>query len=99
MLELSAVGDGDDSAFYDAWVAAGDTYNAEAESTLASGHRASARGLFLRASCLYAAAYHPLFGTPVDPRLLKAFDKQMAACAKTFRACAKECREMAKMAK
>ncbi|MEO6826299.1 MAG: alpha/beta fold hydrolase [Microbacteriaceae bacterium] len=75
----NVVGDGDDSAFYAAWVAAGDTYNAEAETTLAAGHQVGARELFLRASCLYAAAYHPLFGSPVDPRLLKAFDKQMAA--------------------
>lgn len=73
------VGAGDDSAFYDAWIASGDTYNADAEAALAAGHRVSARALFLRASCLYAAAYHPLFGTPVDPRLLTAFDKQMTA--------------------
>lgn len=74
-----AVGDGDESAFHDAWVAAADAKAADAESVLAAGHRASARGLFLRASCFYAAAYHPLYGTPVDPRLLAAFDKQMEA--------------------
>lgn len=73
------VGDGDDSAFYEAWVKAGDAKNTEAEAALTAGHRSSARELFLRASCLYAAAYHPLYGTPVDPRLLKAFDKQMEA--------------------
>ncbi|HEY5224445.1 MAG TPA: hypothetical protein VIJ18_15525 [Microbacteriaceae bacterium] len=56
-----AVGDGDDSAFYEAWVAAGDAKHADAETALAAGHRASARELFLRASCLYSAAYHPLY--------------------------------------
>lgn len=74
-----AVDDGNDSAFYDAWVTAAEAKVAAGESALAAGHRLSARGLFLRASCLYAAAYHPLFGTPVDPRLVKAFDKQMVA--------------------
>lgn len=38
-----AVGDGDESAFYDAWVAAGDAKAADAESVLAAGHRASVR--------------------------------------------------------
>lgn len=73
------VGDGDDSAFYDAWVAAADVKADAARDALGAGHRGSARALFLRASCLYAAAYHPLFGEPVDPRLLEAFDRQMEA--------------------
>ncbi len=29
-----------------------------------------ARELFLRASVFYAASYHPLYGNPVDSRLL-----------------------------
>lgn len=73
------VGNGDDSEFCDAWVAAGDAREAEARMTLDAGHRESARILFLRASCLYAAAYHPLYGEPADPRLLEAFGKQMAS--------------------
>lgn len=39
----------------------------------------SARELYLRASAYYASAYHPLYGAPTDPRLVAAFDKQMAA--------------------
>lgn len=74
-----AVGGGDESAFYDAWMHAGDAKAAAAQAALDGGHRPSARGLFLRAGCMYAAAYKPLFGAPVDPRLLAAFDKQMAA--------------------
>ncbi len=42
-----AVGDGDDSAFYSAWVSAGDRLTAEAEAALAKGHRTSAQQLFL----------------------------------------------------
>lgn len=72
-----AVGDCDDAAFYDAWTSAGDRLAAEAEETESRGRRASARELFLRASAFYAAPYHPLYGAPVDPRLLAAFRKQI----------------------
>lgn len=72
-----AVGDGDDSAFYDAWTSAGDRLAAEAKETESRGLRASARELFLRASAFYAASYHPLYGAPVDPRLLAAFRRQI----------------------
>lgn len=75
----AAVGDGDDGAFYDAWLAAGDRLHAEALSVHAAGHRGSASDLYLRASAAYASAYHPLYGTPVDPRLLEAYRRQVAA--------------------
>ncbi|MGH6920972.1 MAG: alpha/beta hydrolase family protein, partial [Geminicoccaceae bacterium] len=74
-----AVGDGDDAAFYEAWMAAGDRLAAEAAAALAAGRRIGARELFLRASCAYAASYHPIYGEPVEPRLLAAFRKQIAA--------------------
>lgn len=74
-----AVGGGDDTAFYDAFVASGDAMAAEARALRAAGRRRSARDRFLRASCMYGAAYHPIYGTPVDPRLLAAFDAQMEA--------------------
>jgi dienelactone hydrolase len=79
-----AVGDGDDSAFYDAWTGAGDRLAAEADAALAKGLRISARDLLLRASCAYAAAYHPIYGEPVDPRLLAAFRKQIDAFGKAL---------------
>lgn len=75
----AAVGDGDDGAFAAAWVASGDRLRDEAERAEAAGHRRSASELFLRASAHYASAYHPLFGTPVDPRLLDAYRRQIAA--------------------
>lgn len=73
------VADGDESAFYDAWVAYGDRKVAEADQALAAGHPASASELYLKASCFYAGAYHPIYGTPVDPRLLAAYDRQTDA--------------------
>lgn len=75
----SAVGDGDDSAFYDAWVAYGDRALAEADEAAAAGHPRSASEWYLKASCFFASAYHPLYGTPIDPRLPAAYDKQMDA--------------------
>jgi alpha-beta hydrolase superfamily lysophospholipase len=75
----AAVGDGDDGAFYAAWLAAGDRMNAAALAAQADGHRGSASDLYLRASAAYASAYHPLYGTPVDPRLIEAYRRQVAA--------------------
>ncbi|MDQ0643464.1 alpha/beta hydrolase family protein [Microbacterium murale] len=74
----AAVGEGDDGAFFDAWVSAGDRLRAEAEESEAMGRR-SASDLYLRASAFYASAYHPLFGDPVDPRLLEGFRRQIEA--------------------
>jgi alpha-beta hydrolase superfamily lysophospholipase len=74
-----AVGDGDDSAFYDAWVGAAERLAGEAQALSGRGRRASARELFLRASCFYGASYHPLYERPVDPRLVAAFRKQIDA--------------------
>lgn len=74
-----AVGDGDDAAYYKAWSDAGDRLVERAQAELAAGRRTSARDAFLRASCHYALSYRPLFGSPVDPRLVAAFRKQIAA--------------------
>src|SRR5215212_4106981 len=41
-----------------------------------AGHTISARDAYLRASSYYRAAYLPLYGSPVDPRLVEAFDKE-----------------------
>ncbi len=73
----TAVGEGGDDAFYEAWISAGKRLSAEAEAARTSGHQSSARELFLRASCFYALSYHPLYGEPVDPRLTAAFSAQI----------------------
>lgn len=75
----TAIGDGDDAAYYDAWMAAGDRLAAEAEGALGKGHWQSARELLLRAAAYYGTSFHPLYGAPVDPRVLTAFAKQIAA--------------------
>lgn len=73
------VGDGDDAAFLQGWLAAGDRLAGQAEDAQRLGLRTSAREGFLRASAFYATAYRPLYGAPTDPRLVAAFRKQMAA--------------------
>jgi pimeloyl-ACP methyl ester carboxylesterase len=79
-----AIGDGDDSAFYEALVRAADRLSHQAEEALKAEHRGSARELFLRSSAFYAASYHLLYGEPVDRRLLSAFRKQVEALDRGF---------------
>ena len=79
-----AVGDGDADEFHDAWIAAGERMVREADALLARNHRTSARELYLRASAFFCASYHPLYGTPVDPRLLAAYDRQIDALDRGF---------------
>ncbi len=79
MAVARAVGRGDDSAFYEAWIVAGDRFATDANEALVKGSRAAARASLLKASECYATAYHPLYGFQVDPRLVSAFRKQTAA--------------------
>ena len=71
------VGDGDDDAFYGAWRAAADRLAGEGSEAESKGRHASAREYYLHASCCYAVAYHPIYGKPVDPRLVDCFHRQM----------------------
>jgi pimeloyl-ACP methyl ester carboxylesterase len=79
--EVVAVAEGmaenTDEAFYKSWIASADRLNEEAEGALRKGLRTSARELFLRSSVFYATSYHPLYGHPVDHRLLEAFRNQV----------------------
>ena len=74
-----AVGDGGGEAFHAGWVAAGDRAAKQAGEALQARRRKSARELFLKASAFYASSLPPLFGAPVDPRLIAAFRKQIDA--------------------
>ena len=79
-----AVGNGDDTEFYDAWVAAANRLRSDAALAFDKGHLSSARDLFLRASCFYSTSYHPLYGAPVDQRLRDAFRRQIDAFHKAL---------------
>jgi alpha-beta hydrolase superfamily lysophospholipase len=77
-------GDGDDSAFYDAWTATADRLVEQGEACLSKDQRHSAREFYLHAASFYSFSYRPLFGEPVDPRLLATFRKQMAVFDKAM---------------
>jgi pimeloyl-ACP methyl ester carboxylesterase len=71
--------DGNDDSWFGAWRDLADRLVKAGDESAAGGHRVSAREAYLRA-CLYLClAYHPLYGTPVDPRLREAFEAQRSA--------------------
>ncbi len=76
---VQAVGDGGPDDWYRAWTDLADRVAEGASSSAARGRDVSAREAWLRASTYYRAAYAPLFGAPVDPRLREAFRKEHAA--------------------
>jgi alpha-beta hydrolase superfamily lysophospholipase len=75
---------GDPDSWYAEWSRTADRLVAMAEASLAGGHRVSAREAYLRASNYYRTAYALFFRTPVDPRVVTAYERQTAA----FRAAA-----------
>jgi pimeloyl-ACP methyl ester carboxylesterase len=75
----NAVGTGDDAAYYQQCIAAGDRFAADAGAALGAGNGRSAGELFLRAACFYGIAFKPLYGAPVDPRLKAAYEKEVDA--------------------
>jgi pimeloyl-ACP methyl ester carboxylesterase len=68
---------GDDGSFFDAFSAMAHRRIDEGDAASAKGHSTTARDCYIRAASLLGIGYHPLFGTPVDPRLVDAFHLQM----------------------
>lgn len=77
------IADGDVESWYREWKATADRIYNSAEESRAQGHPVSAREAYLRASTYYRTCYVVLFGAPVDPRLVDAFDRQAEAFRKT----------------
>ena len=73
------IAEGDAESWHREWRQTADRVYAAAEESLAKGHLVSAREAFLRAATYYRTAYLLLIGTPVDPRLVQAFDRQVDA--------------------
>ncbi len=71
--------DGNNESWYAAWSGAADRLLAAGDASAEADHQLSARESYLRATSYYGLAYHPLFGAPVDQRLLDAFGKQRSA--------------------
>lgn len=76
---VSRVGQGGSDDWYREWAATADRLASVAADCEAKGHQVSARQAWFRAASYYHVAYFPLFGRPVDPRLVAAFDKESDA--------------------
>ncbi len=76
---VARVGSGGNDEWYREWMSTGDRLVGIGETSEAGGHRASAREAYFRAASYYHVSYMPLFGKPVDPRLVAAFDKETDA--------------------
>jgi hypothetical protein len=70
----SRIGEGDRDGWYREWSVTADRIAAVGEES--AGHAVGARNAYLRASSYYPTAYLPLYGSPLDPRLVEAFDKE-----------------------
>jgi hypothetical protein len=68
---------GDDDSFFDAFSRMAHRRIEEGDAAAAKDRRETARDCYLRASLFLGVAYHPLYGAPVDPRLVDAFHLQM----------------------
>ncbi len=79
---ISRIPDGDIDAWAREWKATGDRMMALAEDALAAGDPVSAREAYYRASNYYRVIQYPLYGYPVDPRLVEAFEAETAAFLK-----------------
>ena len=78
------VADGDDDSFFDAWHAFAQRRIEEGDRAAAAGHSETASDCYGRAALMLGLAYHVLYGTPVDQRLVDAFHLQMDTFAKAL---------------
>src|ERR687894_2233605 len=78
----SLIEEGDRDGWYLQWTATAERVAGYADESARAGHIVSASDAYLRASSYYRTAYVPLFGSPVDPRLVEAFDKETDAFQK-----------------
>ena len=81
---VSQVKPGDDGSFFDAFSTFAKRRIAEGDAAAAKGHKATARECYLRGAQYLSLAYHPIYGKPVDPRLVDAFHLQMATFDKAM---------------
>jgi dienelactone hydrolase len=81
LTTVQAIGDdGSADDWYREWTATADRIAGIADDCAARGHLTSAYEAYLRAASYYRVSYFPLFGSPIDPRLVASFDR----CADTF---------------
>ncbi len=82
LVTIKKIAEGNVDKWYQEWIATASRVENIGNESLKNGHRISACKAYLRASNYYHTAYFPLFGYPVDKRLIKAFDKEIAVFQK-----------------
>jgi hypothetical protein len=78
----SLIQEGGRDGWYRRWTATAERLAGYADESARAGHAISASDAYVGASSYYRAAYMPLIGSPVDPRLVEAFDKETEAFQK-----------------
>jgi hypothetical protein len=76
---IDRVSTGSRDDWYREWMATADRLSASAKQSEDCGHAVSAREAYFRAATYYHVSYFPLYGFPVDPRLTRAFEAEVAA--------------------
>jgi dienelactone hydrolase len=71
--------DGTAEDWYREWTKTAERVFAIARACEENGHLISAREAYFRAATYYQASYFPLFGAPIDPRLVDAFERETDA--------------------
>lgn len=73
---MGRIAEGNCDDWYREWYNTAERLRSIGDNCLAKGHIVSAREAYLRAATYYHTAYFPLFGAPVDPRLVVASEKE-----------------------
>ncbi|MFK7760509.1 MAG: alpha/beta hydrolase family protein [Candidatus Midichloriaceae bacterium] len=76
IMTMQNIGDGDVDCWYNEWLTTASRIENIGDQCLDNGHVISAREAFLRASNYYRTAYIPLFGKPIDQRLISSFNTE-----------------------
>ena len=82
LATASRIVPGDAESWHREWTRAADRIFALAAESADKGHSVSAREAFLRAANYYRTSYTFLYGAPVNPRLVTAFDRETDAFLK-----------------
>lgn len=87
MTTMQRIGDdGDATVWHRERTATADRLAASARESEDRGHVVSARDAYLRAATYYRTSYQPLYGAPVDPRLVDGFAHESEALESMVRA-------------
>ncbi|MGK3952944.1 alpha/beta hydrolase family protein [Microbacterium sp. I2] len=78
-ITARTIADGDEEAWFAAWQALADRIYADAELSLAAGHRVSARDGFARAATYYRTSGVFMYKPPIDDRFVQSYRQQQDA--------------------